>query len=63
MRAGGAVVAPLWFEAEQIVSALESRGQEVQLRVFDNEGHGLSKRANRIAGYAEAGGFLARHLL
>lgn len=50
------------FEAEQIAAALESRGQEVVLRVFDDEGHGLSKRHNRIAGYGEAGGFLARHL-
>lgn len=51
------------FEAEQIVAALEERGQEVHLRVFDDEGHGLSKRHNRIDGYAEAAGFLARHLL
>jgi dipeptidyl aminopeptidase/acylaminoacyl peptidase len=51
------------FEAEQIVAALEDRGQEVHLRVFDDEGHGLSKRRNRIDGYAEAAGFLARHLL
>lgn len=51
------------FEAEQIVAALEERGQEVHLRVFDDEGHGLSKRQNRIDGYAEAAGFLARHLL
>ena len=51
------------FEAEQIVAALESREQEVHLRVFDDEGHGLSKRKNRVDGYAEAAGFLARHLL
>ncbi len=51
------------FEAEQIVAALESRDQEVHLRVFDDEGHGLSKRKNRVDGYAEAAGFLARHLL
>lgn len=51
------------FEAEQIVAALKSRDQEVQLRVFDDEGHGLSKRKNRIEGYAEAAGFLADHLL
>jgi len=51
------------FEAEQIVQALEARGQEVELRVFDNEGHGLSKRENRVIGYAAAAGFLARHLL
>lgn len=51
------------FEAEQIAAALESRGQEVELRVFDDEGHGLSKRHNRVDGYAEAAGFLAKHLL
>jgi dipeptidyl aminopeptidase/acylaminoacyl peptidase len=51
------------FEAEQITSALEHRGQVVELRVFDDEGHGLSKRKNRIDGYAEATRFLVRHLL
>lgn len=51
------------FEAEQITAALESRGQTVELRVFDDEGHGLSKRKNRVDGYAEAAQFLARHLL
>jgi dipeptidyl aminopeptidase/acylaminoacyl peptidase len=50
-------------EAEQIVSALEQRGRPVELRVFDNEGHGLARRENRIAGYAEAARFLARYLL
>ena len=51
------------FEAEQIVAALEGRGQEVELRVFDDEGHGLSKRKNRVDGYAEAAQFLVGHLL
>ena len=51
------------FEAEQIVAALQSRDREVELMVFDNEGHGLSKRDNRIAGYAAAAEFLASHLL
>jgi dipeptidyl aminopeptidase/acylaminoacyl peptidase len=50
------------FEAEQIVRALQERGRTVQLRVFDNEGHGLSKRENRISGYAEAAAFLLAHL-
>jgi len=50
------------FEAEQIVQALRDRGRTVRLRVFDNEGHGLSKRENRISGYAEAAGFLLDHL-
>ena len=51
------------FEAEQIAAALDERGKVVELRVFDDEGHGLSKRKNRIDGYAEAAGFLVRHLL
>lgn len=50
------------FEAEQIVQALQDRGHPVQLRVFDDEGHGLSKRENRISGYAEAAAFLLEHL-
>lgn len=50
------------FEAEQIVEALRDRGRTVQLRVFDDEGHGLSKRENRISGYAEAAAFLLYHL-
>jgi len=49
-------------EAEQIVAALSERNQDVELRVFDNEGHGLSKRENRVAGYAEATAFLVNHL-
>jgi dipeptidyl aminopeptidase/acylaminoacyl peptidase len=51
------------FEAEQIVAALRARQQEVELRVFHDEGHGLSKRQNRVDGYAAAGEFLVRHLL
>lgn len=50
------------FEAEQVVEALQKRGREVELKVYDNEGHGLSKRPNRIDGYATAGAFLKRHL-
>ncbi len=50
------------YEAEQIVHALQERGRTVHLRVFDNEGHGLSKRENRISGYAEAAAFLLEHL-
>ena len=51
------------YEAEQIVAALRERNQDVELRVFDNEGHGLSKRENRITGYAEAARFLVAHLV
>lgn len=50
------------YEAEQIVDALRKRQRTVQLRVFDSEGHGLSKRENRITGYAAAAAFLLQHL-
>lgn len=46
------------FEAEQLVASLEGRGHPVELLVFDNEGHGLSKRSNRVVGYARATAFL-----
>ncbi len=46
------------FEAEQIHAALKERGRTVELRVYDDEGHGLSKRKNRVTGYAAAAGFL-----
>jgi dipeptidyl aminopeptidase/acylaminoacyl peptidase len=49
-------------EAEQIVAALREHDRQVVLRVFDDEGHGLSKPENRIAGYAEAAAFLLAHL-
>lgn len=49
-------------EAEQIVASLRARDQEVELLIFDNEGHGLSKRQNRVRGYGAVGNFLA-HVL
>jgi dipeptidyl aminopeptidase/acylaminoacyl peptidase len=51
------------FEAEQIVAALEARGRPTELLVFDDEGHGLVKRANRIAGYSAIASFLDAHLI
>jgi dipeptidyl aminopeptidase/acylaminoacyl peptidase len=49
-------------EAEQIHAAMTSRGRECQLLVYDDEGHGLAKRANRIDAVPKAVEFLARHL-
>ena len=46
------------YETEQLVESLERRGHPVEMLVFDNEGHGLSKRPNRIAGYAAVVSFL-----
>lgn len=50
------------YEAEQIVAALESRDRPTELLVFDDEGHGMVKRANRIAGYGAIAAFLDQHL-
>jgi dipeptidyl aminopeptidase/acylaminoacyl peptidase len=49
-------------EAEQIVARLRALGRNVELLVFDDEGHGLVKRANRLAGYGSVADFLARRL-
>ena len=50
------------YEAEQMVTALAKRGRPTELLVFDDEGHGLVKRANRIIGYGAIAAFLDRHL-
>jgi dipeptidyl aminopeptidase/acylaminoacyl peptidase len=49
-------------EAQQIHAVLTSRGQECQLLVYGDEGHGLVKRANRADATPKALAFLARHL-
>lgn len=50
------------FEAEQVVEAVRKNGQEVLLRVYDDEGHALSKRKNEIDAFVTAGEFLQEHL-
>ncbi|MDQ3694914.1 MAG: S9 family peptidase [Chloroflexota bacterium] len=49
-------------EAEQIVSRLQALGRDVTLLVFDDEGHGLVKLANKIVGYGAMADFLDRVL-
>jgi dipeptidyl aminopeptidase/acylaminoacyl peptidase len=49
-------------EAEQIKAALDAKGVACELRVYDDEGHGLAKRANRLDAYPAAVEFLAVHL-
>jgi dipeptidyl aminopeptidase/acylaminoacyl peptidase len=49
-------------EAEQIHAALTARGQECELLVYGNEGHGLAQRSNRADALPRAIAFLARHL-
>ena len=49
-------------ESDQIVQALRAKGKEVDYLLYPDEGHGFSRPENRMAFYAEAESFLARHL-
>ena len=49
-------------EAEQIATAVRARGLPVEHLVFDDEGHGLVKRHNRLIAYPAIGRFLDEHL-
>ncbi|REF34702.1 S9 family peptidase [Thermasporomyces composti] len=49
-------------EAEQIVAALRARGVPCEFRVYDDEGHGLAKRANQLDAYPAVLAFLAEKL-
>jgi dipeptidyl aminopeptidase/acylaminoacyl peptidase len=49
-------------EAEQIVEALRKRDVPCELRVYDDEGHGLKKKVNQLDAYPAALAFLAEQL-
>ena len=49
-------------EAEQIVAALRSRNVPVEYMRFEDEGHGLIKRANRLVAYPAIARFLDAYL-
>ena len=49
-------------ESDQIVGELRSKGKEVEYLLYPDEGHGFSRPENRMAFYAAAEQFLARHL-
>jgi dipeptidyl aminopeptidase/acylaminoacyl peptidase len=49
-------------EAEQIVAALRSRGVPVEYLRYEDEGHGLIKRANRLQAYPAIARFLHQAL-
>ncbi len=45
-------------EAEQLVAGLQERGVRCELCVYEDEGHGLARLANRLDAYPRAFGFL-----
>jgi dipeptidyl aminopeptidase/acylaminoacyl peptidase len=49
-------------EAEQIVEAVRENDIPVELRIFEDEGHGLSKRENRIDAYTDVVAFLDEYV-
>ena len=49
-------------EAEQVAAAVRGNGVECEMAVYDDEGHGLAKRVNRLDAYPRALAFLRRAL-
>jgi dipeptidyl aminopeptidase/acylaminoacyl peptidase len=50
-------------ESDQLVEKLESLGREVEYVVFEDEGHGFTKRQNEIKAMQLSAEFLERHLI
>jgi dipeptidyl aminopeptidase/acylaminoacyl peptidase len=51
-----------YTEAEQIVKVLKERGATVEYKLFDDEGHGISKLKNRLELYPLVAGFLDKYM-
>ncbi len=49
-------------EAEQLVSSLRARDVPVEFLVFDDEGHGIVKLANKLVAFPRIVEFLTKHL-
>jgi dipeptidyl aminopeptidase/acylaminoacyl peptidase len=49
-------------EARQIVEAVDEHGIPVESLIYEDEGHGLSKRPNRIDAYTRIGEFFEEYL-
>jgi dipeptidyl aminopeptidase/acylaminoacyl peptidase len=52
----------LKVESDEIVAAVKKNGVPVDYIVFDDEGHGFSKKDNQIEGYAAVLKFLDKYL-
>ena len=50
-------------ESDQLVEKLQSLGREVEYVVFDDEGHGFTKRPNELKAYSLAAEWLEKHLV
>jgi len=50
-------------ESDQMVEKLRGLGGDVEYVVFDDEGHGFTKRTNELKAYRRAAEWLEQHLL
>ena len=50
-------------ESDQIVEALRARGVEVRYDVYEDEGHGFTKKENELKGFRDTAEFMEQHLL
>jgi dipeptidyl aminopeptidase/acylaminoacyl peptidase len=50
-------------ESDQIVERLRARGVEVRYEVFEDEGHGFTKRENELRAWRMTAEFFERWLL
>ena len=50
-------------ESDQLVEKLKSLGRDVEYVVFDDEGHGFTKRPNELKAYGLAAEWLEKHLV
>ena len=50
-------------ESDQIVERLRERGVEVRYDVYEDEGHGFTKRENELKAFRDMADFLEGHLL
>ncbi|GGH73859.1 hypothetical protein GCM10007096_01520 [Pullulanibacillus pueri] len=48
-------------ESDQIVAALKEQGTEVEYLIFEDEGHGFSKKSNEIEAYSRVLEFFEKH--
>jgi len=51
-----------WTEGQQMVDALKKRGAIVEWKVYDDEGHGVSKLKNRLDLYPRVADFLDKYM-
>ena len=51
-----------WTEGQQMVDALRKRGAVVEWKVYDDEGHGVSKLKNRLELYPLVADFLDKYM-